>query len=208
MTTSIEQPTRQAIAAKDRSAPRKVTGKLRQALLAMVWEGSRRPEAALAAGLKDHSLREALKKPHVKAFYLAELGALRESLRAKNLHRLDGIAESSKNDMARVAAIKTIEQQADDVGGRPAGAQIPGFSIVIITPAAPQSPRAPAVSTPQPVTFDATPAPLAAPPPPELMEQDAAPVELDEDRFDAFGRPRNLLAPRDLAPATKRHWER
>lgn len=61
-------PPRQALAVAGRSSRGRVTGKLRAAIEAMVWEGSCRPDAAKAAGLKDHSLREALRKPHVRAF--------------------------------------------------------------------------------------------------------------------------------------------
>jgi hypothetical protein len=69
--------TRQARAIEGRSARGQVTGKLRRAIEAMVWEGSCRPDAAAAAGLRDHSVREALRKPHVKAFYRAQLDVLR-----------------------------------------------------------------------------------------------------------------------------------
>jgi hypothetical protein len=79
----------------------------------MVWEGLKRNDAATAAGLAESSLRFALRKPHVLAYFRAETAALRENLRARNLHRLDGIADDSKNDQARVKAIQVIEQIAD-----------------------------------------------------------------------------------------------
>jgi hypothetical protein len=101
-------PTRQAAAIDGRSRRGAVTGKLRIALDLMVWSGEKRVDAAAKAGLADASLRSALRKPHVLHHYNAELAALRTSLRAKNVHRLDGIAEDSKNDMARVAAVKAI----------------------------------------------------------------------------------------------------
>jgi hypothetical protein len=138
--TPTTLPTRQAIAAKDRSAPRKVTGRLRAALIEMVWKGSRRAEAAEAASMTDHSLREALRKPHVKAFYLGELGTLRESTRAKNFHRLDDIAETSSNDMARVAAVKAMEAISDEQQTRGSASATPGVTIRIVNQvAAPQA---------------------------------------------------------------------
>src|SRR5882757_575469 len=88
-------PTRQAAAIEGRSRRGAVTGKLRAALDLMVWSGERRADAAAKAGLADSSLRAALRKPHVLAHYNAELTALRTSLRAKNVHRLDSIADSS-----------------------------------------------------------------------------------------------------------------
>jgi hypothetical protein len=128
-------PTRQAAAIEGRSRRGAVTGKLRTALDLMVWSGEKRFDAAAQAGLADASLRAALRKPHVLAHYNAELAALRTSLRAKNVHRLDGIADASKNDMARVASIKALEaitDQAEERSGPAGGQQQPGVQIIII----------------------------------------------------------------------------
>ena len=105
--------TRQATAIEGRSKRLRVTGKLRIAIEAMIWEGLPRSEAATKAGLADSSLRFALRKPHVLAHHNAELAALRTSLRARNVHRLNDIGDKSGNDMAKVSAIKTLEQLAD-----------------------------------------------------------------------------------------------
>jgi len=59
--------------------------------------------------------------------------ALRNSLKARNLHRLDTIADDSKNDIARVASIKALEQisdVADEKRGNPG--QLPGLQIIIV----------------------------------------------------------------------------
>ena len=142
-------PTRQAAAIEGRSRRGAVTGKLRTALDLMVWSGERRADAAEKAGLADSSLRAALRKPHVLAHYNAELAALRTSLRAKNVHRLDTIADSSKNDMAKVAAVKAMEAIADQAEERaPRAAMLPGLQIVIVNGTA-----APKVIGPEP--FDA-----------------------------------------------------
>lgn len=103
----------------------------------MVWDNIKRKDAAEKAGLADASLRFAFRKPHVMAYYHAELKALRDNLRARNLHRLDGIADDSKNDMARVGAIKALQQiadQADEKNRHPGAATIPGLHIVIVNP--------------------------------------------------------------------------
>lgn len=130
-------PTRQAVEAKGRSARNRVTGKLKVAIEAMIWEGLPRAEAATKAGLADSSLRFALRKPHVLAHHNAELAALRTSLRARNVHRLDSIADKSGNDMARVQAVKTLEGLADpaeqQLGAGPR--ETPGIVIRIIQPA-------------------------------------------------------------------------
>src|ERR1700687_5642337 len=127
-------PTRQAAAIEGRSRRGAVTGKLKIALDLMVWEGLKYQDAATKAGLASSSVRFALRKPHVLQHYNAELTALRTSARAQNFHRLDKIADDSKNDMARVAAVKTMENiadQADEKGPRSA-VTMPGLQIVIV----------------------------------------------------------------------------
>ena len=126
--------TRQAAAIEGRSRRGAVTGKLKTALDLMVWENLKRKDAAEKAGLADSSLRFAFRKPHVMAYYHAELKALRDNLRANNVHRLDKIADESKNDMARVAAVKALELISDqaDEKQRPGAAVLPGLQIVIV----------------------------------------------------------------------------
>lgn len=129
-------PTRQAAAIPGRSRRGEVSGKLKIALDLMVWDNLKRKDAAARAGLADASLRFAFRKRHVMAYYRAELAALRENLRASNLHRLDSIASDSKNDMAKVGAIKALElitEQAEQAGRGAAAVQtVPGLQIVII----------------------------------------------------------------------------
>jgi hypothetical protein len=103
MSTDLTKPTRQAAAVAGRSAPLKVTGKLKIAIETMVWSGACRADAAKVSGLTDHSLRSALKKPHVKAAYLAELEVLRLSARARAFHRLVELSEQNDNKGAAVA---------------------------------------------------------------------------------------------------------
>jgi hypothetical protein len=127
--------TRQKLAVPGRSRRNAVTGKLKAALEAMVWEGLERKAAAAQAGLKDRSVRDALHKPHVVGFYTAELTALRTSKRARNIHTLASIADDSDNDMARVSAVKAMEQiadVADEKRGHPGAQQTPGIQIVIV----------------------------------------------------------------------------
>lgn len=133
MEVEASLPTRQAVAIKGRSAPLKVTGKLRKAIEDMVWTGARRPEAAERAGLTDHGLRAALKKPHVKAAYLAELDVLRTSERARNIHTLVDVRDQTGNQMARVNAVKALEQLDEQPGtGRSNAPQLPGLVVQII----------------------------------------------------------------------------
>jgi hypothetical protein len=126
-------PTRQAIAAQNRSLPGRVTGKLYKAVEAMVWEGASRKQAAQAASLTDHGLRQALRRPHVLAFYLAECEVLRTSGKAKRLHRLEELALQDENKNAAVAAIKTAEQIVDDPVKRVGAVASPGIVIRVVS---------------------------------------------------------------------------
>jgi hypothetical protein len=122
MTDETKPITRQAIAAKERSGKLTVSGKLKVALDEMLFKGSRRADAAIAAGMTDHGLREAFKKPHVKAYYNAGLEVLRTSERARNISALAKVRDDSENDMAIVSAAKALEQLAEPNGpGGPGG---------------------------------------------------------------------------------------
>jgi hypothetical protein len=128
----------QAIAAQDRSAPGKVTGKLKRALDAMIWQGLNRAEAANQAGMAEHSLYVALTRPHVKAYYRQQLDVLRTSERARNIHTLAEVRDQKSNQMARVQAVKALEQLADDESTARTAAYrfAPGVVIVVAQPGA------------------------------------------------------------------------
>jgi hypothetical protein len=126
------EPTRQAIAIDGRSAQGQVTGKLRKCLMRMVQLGEKRDDAARAVGLATHTVYVALTKPHVKAFYFAQLEVLRTSERARNIHRLAEIRDAA-NNMPAVQAIKALEEIDDVATGRSAAVQRgPGLQIVIM----------------------------------------------------------------------------
>jgi hypothetical protein len=132
--------TRQAIAVRDRSAPLEVTGRLRKALDLMVWEGQKRDDAAIAARLTVHGIREALRKPHVKAYYLQQLEVLRTSERARNIHALVAVRDRATNQAAVVHSVRTLEQMADDGARERPAAPFAGLVVQIVTaaPAAPE----------------------------------------------------------------------
>ena len=148
---TVAIPTRQAIAARNRSLPGRVTGRLHRAIEAMVWEGASRKEAAERAGLSDHGLRQALRRPHVLAHYRAECEVLRASGRAKRLHRLEELAQQDENRNAAVAAIKTAEQLGDEQAATGARRQLPGLIIQIVN-AAPT----PRIIDAQPIAHECT----------------------------------------------------
>lgn len=150
-------PTRQAIAAQDRSLPGRVTGKLRKAIEAMVWEGASRKEAAQRADLSDHGLRQALRRAHVLAHYRRECEVLRTSGRAKRLHRLEELAAQDENRNAAVAAIKVAEQLGDEQATSGKLPQAAGLVIVIVPPATGAEPKQTIIDA-QPIMRQCTPA--------------------------------------------------
>ena len=150
----------QKVAADNRSAPRRVTGKLRIAVEAMVWEGSKRKDAAARAGMTDHGLRSAMRKGHVLAYYRRELGALREGERARNVHRLVELRDQDENRNAAVKAVQVLEQTDPEAVRRAGDGTSPGIVIRIITPAAAPLPPGPRVVGPVVQIIENDPAPV------------------------------------------------
>lgn len=118
---------------------RRISGKVKAAVDAMVWQGLKRDDAAKAAGLQDNSLYVALRKPDVKRYYLDQLEVLRTSDRARRYHRLMELGEQNDNKAAAVSALVALkgedEQQVSAGGvGRSAG-----ITIVIETGSQPKT---------------------------------------------------------------------
>jgi hypothetical protein len=111
---------------------RRITAKVKAAVDLMVWQGLKRDQAAEQAGLKDNSLYVALARPDVRSYYLGQLEVLRTSERARNIHTLAEVRDQTGNQMARVNAVKALEQLEDQPqSGRGAQAS-PGFVIQIV----------------------------------------------------------------------------
>lgn len=115
----------------DLPAKERITARVRAAVQAMVWDGLQRREAAAKAGLAEHSLYQALRKPLVRRFYLSELDVLRTSERARNIHALTAIRDQTDNKMATVAAVKALEQLDDSPAHAGTQRSAPGVTIVI-----------------------------------------------------------------------------
>lgn len=116
----------------DRSLPGKVTGRLKRAMDALVWEGLPRAQAAAKGPMSEHSLYDALRRPHVRAYYLQQLEVLRLSTRARNIRVLEEIRDDDANQMARVQAIKALEQMSDAAPATSNDNHLPGLTIRII----------------------------------------------------------------------------
>jgi hypothetical protein len=122
---------------------KRIGGRLKQALDLMVWgDGERRyfpdNEAAVIAGLNVLSIRNALHRPHVQAYYRAQCQVLRARESAANIHRLCEIRDA-ENNMPAVNAIKALELIGDEQINRP-NTPTPGISIRIVQVSSPPAP--------------------------------------------------------------------
>lgn len=123
------------------------SSKVRQAIDLLVFEGHHRNDAAKAVGLSPKGLYNQFRRHHVLAYHRATLGALRESARSRNFHRLEQLRDQDDNRAAAVKAIQVLEQISDEADQRQPRGPItqPGLTIVIVQPAA---------ATLQPVTIE------------------------------------------------------
>lgn len=131
-TIPADKPSQLPASASNADKIVRVTGKVRVAIEAMVWDGLPRAKAAAKAGISEHGLYKALRKAPVKAAYLSELDVLRTSERARNIHALVEVRDQLDNKMARVQAVKALEQISDDAPANGGASALPGLQIVIV----------------------------------------------------------------------------
>lgn len=114
-----------------RNERRRVTGRVKLALDAMVYEGKRFDEAALQAGLTVRTMRYALERPHCLRYLREQKQVFRASVSAQNIHKLAELRDSSGNAMAQLGAIKVLEQIDSDPQAQSSAIRSPGFVIVV-----------------------------------------------------------------------------
>jgi hypothetical protein len=132
----------------------RLTPKMRVAILAIVEDNKPRAAAAKLAGLTDDAVRKGMRdNSAVRAFYSAEVRALMNFAKAKAAHTL--IKElDGNNAAARVAAARTLLEEAPQAMAASNMPQAPGFAILI----ADQRSQA------MPLPIDVTPLPMALAP--------------------------------------------
>jgi hypothetical protein len=114
---------------------------LKRALHLMVYDCKTDNEAAVETGLTITAIRLALKLPHTRGYYREQLQVLRERESAANIHALVEVRNQKSNQMARVQAVKVLEQIADDAATSGRGVNsLPGLQIVVVTGAQVQQP--------------------------------------------------------------------
>jgi hypothetical protein len=92
-------------------------------------------KAAAAVGMPTNRLRDQLKLPHVRRYATQERGAFIDALCAGNPAALKEIRDTSKNAMARVAAVRVAETLKDNLDNPSSGSagqlHAPGLVVVI-----------------------------------------------------------------------------
>jgi hypothetical protein len=82
----------------------RVSAKVRVAIEKMVDHALTRQEAAKVAGLTDHALYCALRKPHVQAYRHERMEVLRSSEASRTIARAAKLADGSESDHVKMAA--------------------------------------------------------------------------------------------------------
>lgn len=141
ITDQRQQLTTQQRASVGRSKAMRVTGKLKVACDLLAYEGMPFNEAAQQAGLSVAAMRSALQRPHVIAYLKAQREVLRASMSGRNILTLAEVRDQTGNQMARVNAVKALEQISDEPMAAPGRAASAGVVIVIQT-------AAPAIANP------------------------------------------------------------
>ena len=129
------QPFSEPISLKRRTPDPKITARVAAAIELMVEQGLQFDQAAKTVGLHVRAMRKALDKPHVLKYMKERKYVFRESISAANIFTLADVRDNSGNAIARVQAVKALEQigDADPVGTKQ---QPPGFALVIVNTSA------------------------------------------------------------------------
>jgi len=94
--------------ARNKTPPLRISKRIKTAIGVMVEQGQDYQRAANHVGMSTYRFRLALEKPHIYAYYQAQLKVLRGARAARNFHRLCEIADAD-NNMPAVNAIKALE---------------------------------------------------------------------------------------------------
>jgi hypothetical protein len=124
--------------------PRGIPRSVRAACLKLVWDDDEQCDlvvAARASGLRPDTLRRWLLRPEVVGLVLRERAAKRLALCARNETILAGIAACGSNEMARVNAVKALEQLDEQApSSQAANLPTPGVTIRIVNVSSPPAP--------------------------------------------------------------------
>src|SRR4051794_27627072 len=86
----------------------RIGSKLQAAITAMVEGALTRADAAKHAGITDHALYCALRKPHVAAFRTELMRVFRESEASRTIKRVADLADTANSEHVRLDASKWL----------------------------------------------------------------------------------------------------
>jgi hypothetical protein len=139
---------------------------VKTAILAMIEDGCDFIAAARLVGLKPDSMRRWLGRAETLSYLREQRKRFRASVCAGNEYALAEIRDTAENSVARVNAVKVLEQIDENADPRHASNTIvPGVTLRIVNVVAPSAQRP---------TIDVT--PRAAAPEPQPIETDADPI--------------------------------
>lgn len=135
-------------------------------------------EAGRLAGIKPDVMRRYLDRPTVRSLLLSERRAFRNAINAGNELSLKNIRDTAANSMARIGAIRTLEELGEEDAARHDRAgqrDLPGVIIHVVNEV--------------PATIDVTPTIISVPTPasprlpdPEPSARDTDPLRLRPNR--------------------------
>lgn len=115
----------------------------------MVWDGKTDSEAAVIVGMNVLSIRNALQRAHVRAYLIAQRDVLRTRESPRNIYTLMEVRDQTSNQMARVQAVKALEQLEDSPQSAAQRQHTPGFVIQVINTSVMPQEREPKPTQPQ-----------------------------------------------------------
>jgi hypothetical protein len=159
----------------DRERRKTLPPAVKDAIRLMIWGNPEDPDAgplefdaaAKVAKIKPYLLRRKLDTPAARAFIRAERALFRSVICMRNEHVLAEVRDRSPNSMARVAAVKTLENLEEEHHGTSRGIPtMPGLCVIIgVDPARQQrEQREPATITMTPSAPEPRSDPLAGQP--------------------------------------------
>jgi hypothetical protein len=120
-----------------KSAPRKVTSRLKLAMDAMAHEGLEMDQAARRAGLTTSAVRKALTRAPVLAYLAAQRKIVRAAEEPRTYKRMIALLHQDRSIVGAVAAGRVLMNAPDEMATHGAGAaRAPGVVIVITPPSA------------------------------------------------------------------------
>lgn len=138
MSTAIAPQSSSVPAKPDKPKRMQIRGKLKAALDLMVYgdaEGNRydHVSAPRKVGFTPQAMRKAIERPHVQRYLAEQKQVFRKSLSAANIHVLGEIRDDAGNAMARLGAVKLLEQLDERAPAASSGqrAVMPGVVVIV-----------------------------------------------------------------------------